>query len=784
MRALVLSFLVLSLSASAQQAEIDRLEARLKGELATKGTKADTLRVEALTRLAELYIKVKPDRSLDLSKEALGLSIRNGNNRFLSKIYNNTGSVNRIKGEYEKAIQFHQRALDQDRKMNNKAGEALSLNNLGNVYQAQGRSAEAQKNYEQALRIRQDLGDQKGIAGTLNNLGLLHRAQGDLDKALMYFENAQRIFEQMADRIGLANTLNNIGMIHRGRGNADKALENFLAALEVFEKEGYKVGTAFTLNNIGNIYQQQGKLDEALKFYQQSLKTSEQLGDRASAAGKHSNMGGVYQAKGDLSMALKHLETALSLQHEVGDQAGEVSTLNNLGAFHREQNNTTKALEYFLEAERIQRRIGDNSYTVETLTSIGELYVKQKEGAKGLRYLERAMREAKDKRSSDELQRAYTALADAYAQSGDFERSYRFQKLNTDLQDSLERTVNVKALAEMQAKFDSERKQREIDQLNRDREVQEMLLTRQRTVRNLILVLAALIIVMAGLIYNRYRAKKKANDELDRKNREIEEQRARLAEKNVEITDSIEYAKRIQEAILPSLNEVKRLLPDSFIYFRPKAIVSGDFYWFTEKDGVAYIAAVDCTGHGVPGAFMSMIGNDHLNQVVTVEGFRRPDQILNRLHAEVQNTLKQRQGGTDTHVGMDIALCAIDLKNNHLQFASANRYLLLFKGDELLEVKGDHLNVGGIMHEDVRDYTLHHIDLNKGDTLYIFSDGLVDQFGGPDDRKFGYKRLKELLTEIKAKPMDQQQAAVESAILSWMGPSDQIDDFLLIGVKA
>ena len=180
---------------------------------------------------------------------------------------------------------------------------------------------------------------------------------------------------------------------------------------------------------------------------------------------------------------------------------------------------------------------------------------------------------------------------------------------------------------------------------------------------------------------------------------------------------------------------------------------------------------------------MSMIGNDHLNQIVNVENRFKPDEILNRLHHEIQVTLKQKHGVTDNHDGMDIALCAIDHDKNRLCFASANRYLYMIRENELSEIKGDHFNLGGIMHEDVRHYNLHEIDLKKGDVFYIFSDGVSDQFGGEKSKKFGYKRLKELLMNLHQKPMDDQKVEFEQTLVQWMGDGNQIDDFLLIGIR-
>ena len=180
---------------------------------------------------------------------------------------------------------------------------------------------------------------------------------------------------------------------------------------------------------------------------------------------------------------------------------------------------------------------------------------------------------------------------------------------------------------------------------------------------------------------------------------------------------------------------------------------------------------------------MSMIGNDHLNQIVNVEKRTEPDEILNRLHHEIQVTLKQKHGVTENHDGMDIALCAINQKKNRLLFSSANRYLYQVRNGELNETKGDHFNIGGIMHEDVRKYNLYNIELKKGDVYYIFSDGVSDQFGGEISKKFGYKRLKNLLLELHSKPMDEQKSLFEKQLVDWMGENDQIDDFLLIGIR-
>lgn len=770
-------------SVMGQQAEVDSLERLLRTTLAVKGGKGDSVRIPVLVQTSEYLLRINPDRSLELSREALRLSITTSSTSLISHIYNNTGSAHRIKGDYEKAISFHTNALEGDRKRGNRLGEALSLNNLGNVYLKQGKYSEAITAYERSLGIRQDLNDNDGVAASLNNLGMVYKNRGDGDRALSYFQNALRIFEQTGDRVGRANALNNIGIVYRNSGNAEKALEVFMDALTDFETLGNRVGQANTLNNIGNIYFQQEQHDKALNFYERSYTISEIVGDRNAMASKLGNMAGVYLMRGDKEKAVKTAHRALELQEEIGDVQGQIGTLNNIGAYYLDEKQFDLALGNLLKAEKLEKRIGDRSYSATTLTGIGQAYQQQGQYSRALDYLNRALREGRTAGNPTAMMTAYASLGEVHAALGDYRQSYDSEQARKKLRDSLDRESSSRELAQLQAKFESERKQREIETLNKEKEVSDLRLAKQQTVRNFILALSVLILITLVLIYTRYRAKQRANVELERMNREIAKQKEIVEEKNWAITSSIEYAKRIQDAIMPTMDEIRKVLPQSFIYYRPKEIVSGDFYWFAHKQGQTYLAAVDCTGHGVPGAFMSMIGNDHLNQIVNVDLVSSPEEILNRLHAEIQITLKQKHGVSENHDGMDVALCAIDTAAKKLSFASANRVLYIVRSGELTEIKGDHFNIGGVMHEDVRKYTLHTLELNEGDCFYMFSDGVSDQFGGENGKKFGYRRLKELVLEMSEIPMDHQRTIFEREMLEWMADNDQIDDFLMVGIR-
>jgi serine phosphatase RsbU (regulator of sigma subunit) len=248
------------------------------------------------------------------------------------------------------------------------------------------------------------------------------------------------------------------------------------------------------------------------------------------------------------------------------------------------------------------------------------------------------------------------------------------------------------------------------------------------------------------------------------------------------VMDSVNYAKRIQEAILPDKREIAQHLPESFILFKPRDIVSGDFYWFTQSAGQSIIAAVDCTGHGVPGAFMSMIGNTLLNQIVNEKEITEPAQILTLLNEKVNTSLKQNQLDSESRDGMDIAICAFSADKTSMQYAGANRPLYLVRGGELQEVKASKFPIGGLDYDIPKIFVNHVIPLQKGDSVYISTDGYADQFS-PADSKLMTRKFKELLLSGETKSMEEQGVFLGEFIEKWRGPVEQTDDVLVIGIK-
>ncbi|HXC06160.1 MAG TPA: two-component regulator propeller domain-containing protein, partial [Bacteroidia bacterium] len=276
--------------------------------------------------------------------------------------------------------------------------------------------------------------------------------------------------------------------------------------------------------------------------------------------------------------------------------------------------------------------------------------------------------------------------------------------------------------------------------------------------------------------------KKILEDKVQERTAEVTLQKEMLETQNKEIHDSIHYAKRIQEAILPAREDVVHAFPDSFILFKPRDIVSGDFYWFSEKNGKAIVTAADCTGHGVPGAFMSMIGNTLLNQIVNEKGVVKPDEILMQLRENIMKSLKQTGAEGENKDGMDIALCSFDLQTQELLFAGANNPLYIVSDGELIEIKGDKQPIGVYLGEP-KPFTCQRMQLKKGDCVYIASDGYADQFGGSNGKKFKYKQMKDLLLSLHTQKMTEQRTALDQEIEKWRGTLEQVDDILVIGFR-
>lgn len=296
-----------------------------------------------------------------------------------------------------------------------------------------------------------------------------------------------------------------------------------------------------------------------------------------------------------------------------------------------------------------------------------------------------------------------------------------------------------------------------------------------------IFIIAALVYLIVLQFWVLLRTKKHLR-EIQGAYSEIEVQRSELQLRNKDLTDSLNYARRIQAALLPAEHHIRRIFPDHFIYYRPKHIVSGDFYWFSERDEKYFIAAADCTGHGVPGALMSMIGLELIQKIINEMKVDDTDQVLITMNRELESAFfKEESGKALIKDGIEMGICVIDRNTKVMEFSGAFLPVYIVRDDKLIEIKGDKKNV--VQSFAMVSFNRSTFTLQEGDILYLFSDGYADQFGGPENKKFMYRRLRHILLTISKYPLADQQRILDESIGSWMEGHDQIDDMMILGVK-
>ncbi len=306
----------------------------------------------------------------------------------------------------------------------------------------------------------------------------------------------------------------------------------------------------------------------------------------------------------------------------------------------------------------------------------------------------------------------------------------------------------------------------------------------QRQVITAFIIIGVVVLGLLAVLFFMFRKIKRINSRLAAQKDEIECQKNLILVKNEQITDSINYARKIQDSILVPEEKIKRWMPDMFIYYKPKDIVSGDFYWFSRYESKYVITAIDCTGHGVPGAFLSMIGNTLLHEIVNIKHVFKPDQILAMLHTGITLALNQDEG-SGSEEGMDMSLCTVDTRLNRFQFAGAKNSLYVVQGDKLKILKANYYSIGGRpLRPDMKvSFTCYDFMYDDNTSIYMFSDGYLDQFGGEMNEKFNAQRFKELILANRALPMAEQKKIFTETMDNWIGDRQQIDDFLVLGVK-
>ncbi|MEO6884028.1 MAG: SpoIIE family protein phosphatase, partial [Bacteroidia bacterium] len=509
--------------------------------------------------------------------------------------------------------------------------------------------------------------------------------------------------------------------------------------------------------------------------------------DKEGTADCYGCIGSAYTKQHNYSEAIKNDLLSLQMLQEIGSKNGIATLYSILGTLYADEKNYGDALKNYSFALSIRKEIGDKEGIAQSYENFGNLYIQQKHFAAAITVLENAKVMADSIGEKNILKDTYKLLSEANYGAGNFKAAYEFHEKYTNLKDTILNDKNQKQIAEMSTKYQSEKKDKEIQLLNKNKDLTAVEIQKQKAERNAFIVGFILMIVLAFFIFRSYREKQKANEIITAQKIEVEHQKTIVEEKNKDITDSIYYARRIQRALLISEQYLKKQLPDYFILYQPKDIVSGDFYWALNIQNTFLIATADCTGHGVPGAFMSMLGINFLNEIVVEKNILEPNKIMDELRQNIIHALNPEDTQEEAKDGMDMVLCAFDFKNKKLKLAAANNPVWIVRNTTnempfLEEIKPDKFPIGK-HDQDQIPFTAHEISLQKGDVVYTFTDGYADQFGGSKGKKFKYKQLKELVLANFSKPMNEQQKIIAETLVNWKGNLEQVDDILLIGIK-
>ena len=602
--------------------------------------------------------------------------------------------------------------------------------------------------------------------------------ESDPKKAFEYAKLAEAIALRSGDKKQLMRAWFTIGNCYDNLQMFANALEYYFKVLPYRESKPASRNLCRLYNQIGIIYSRQKNNEEALKYFTKFARTAEKLNDTLMMGNVYNNLGVIYKDLGKRNLASESYFKALKIFSERKFDKGIASAYLNIAVILDIDKKDDDALVYDFKALKIFRSMKNNYGMNTAFVNIGEILAKADKLDLSIAYYDSALTLCASGNDLAHMQFAYEGLYKVYEKRHEYEKAFSNLKLFLMVRDSVFSAESTQLSLAHEASYEMLNKQREIEGLKTQDEIRELDVKKKEAWIIALVLAVVLAIVISFLFFSRSKLKQRQNEILELHNAEIEHRKK-------EMTDSINYAKRIQMSILPPNNMVEKILPASFVLYKPKDIVSGDFYWVEECEGQRLFAAVDCTGHGVPGAMMSVLGFNLLSQAVNEKKLTKPSAILEFLDFGVDKMLRQSTDENSVRDGMDLSLCSLDLKTGKLQFAGAYNplWLVKHKKREFVEVKADKMMIGVNAGGQGDQFTNHEIQLEKGDMVYIFSDGYADQFGGPGGKKFKYKPLKSLLEEIHDLPMNEQRHRLDSNIEKWRGDLEQVDDILVIGVR-
>ncbi|MBK7312003.1 MAG: tetratricopeptide repeat protein [Sphingobacteriaceae bacterium] len=689
---------------------------------------------------------------------------------------------------------------------------AGAFNNEGYLANERGHFDEALEKYFKSLKLLQALDSKNDVATTFNNIAFAYQNKGLISKALFFYDKSTRLYQELGNLKGVARVQNNCALIFDDQGDIPKALEYYHKSLKTREAINDKAGAGACLNNIATIYHHLGNLDKAIEYYSKGLKKQIEINDVVGIANSQNNIGAIYESKAALydltkkghiadsllQLGLNNFRQSLSIFQQYQSKGGEANTLSKIGSVYNKQANLLSdadikkkdslldlALAIHNKCLEIRTEIKDKRGVAYSLYNLATIFNSKKEYPLAITNAENSLKLSKELGFPDILQLTSLLLSKLYAHTHNYKNAFEMHQLYKQMSDSLNNQAARKASIQKSFQYIYDKKAAaDSVKVADERNFFSIQMKQERIQRFALYGGLALVLIFSAFMVNRFVVTNRQKKIIEHKEKEalvqnmvITEQKALVEEKQKEMLDSIHYAKRIQTALIANSTFIDKHIPNNFIYFDPKDIVSGDFYWATAHKNKFYLAICDSTGHGVPGAFMSLLNMGFLSEAIKEKNIEKPNEIFNYVRERLISSISS-EGQKD---GMDGILLCLDKKTNTMEYCAANNEPVLIHNNSIIELPKDKMPVG--KGERQEEFKLHSIDLKPGDTLYLYTDGFADQFGGPKGKKFKYKQLNELLLSLNTVPLNEQKQILEQTFKTWKGNLEQVDDVLIAGIK-
>ncbi len=620
-----------------------------------------------------------------------------------------------------------------------------------------------------ALELAKEIKYINGIADSYVNLGYSSFRIDAYKKADSFYNRAIENYTTVNNKVGIGMCYHLKARVSNGLGDYENSMNLLLKARKNFESVNHTLGMGRVYETMGDINDIFGDYSNALDKLNLSISIKEDFKDSLSISRTYAYLGNVYNHMRKTELAIENFNKALDISRATYNLNSESYTLTKLGDIYIDLKDYNYSISYYEQSLIITTKHSNHWGGVRNLLGIGKNYYYKQNCPKAVAYLNKAIKAANKISDKDGLMKSYKIKYKVYELCDSLKKAFESYKMYTLYKDSLYSRKTASNIAMLQNDYN-----------------EKIILQEKQKTELVIYFVCVLLLLVLGylfLIFLRFRTTKKIlKRELKLKNI-IEQQKIEVEGQRRDLMDNIAYAKKIQDAILPSEKKRKEVLPDSFAYYRAKDLVSGDFYWVHKNaNGVVYFTVADCTGHGVSGAFMSIIGQTLLNDLVVNRGVTEVNDILYKMRGQIIKYLGQKGDAGETRDGIDMALCRMDAKQKKLSFAGAFNSLYLIREDQLIEYKGTRRPVGYFIGQGL-PFEKVDIEIKKGDVIYLFSDGYADQFGGSKNRKFMYGKLKKLLLSIHKKGMSEQEKILEKTIKEWMGDYEQVDDICVMGVR-